>query len=63
MKMTDILMKTNGSITITTFGNGYGVETSGRDHSDSWATGNLIFTSLEETLDCVREITSMRQCD
>lgn len=63
MKMTDILMKTNGSITITTFDNGYGVETSGRDHSDSWATSTLIFTSLEETLDCVREIASMRQCD
>lgn len=63
MKMADILSKSNGTITITTFGNGYGVETSGRDLQDNWHTGNLIFCTLEEALDCVHDITSMPQCD
>ena len=63
MKMTDILSKSNGTITITTFANGYGVETSGRDLNDSWHTGHLIFCTLEEALSCVQDITSMPPCN
>lgn len=61
MKLSDKLKKTNDSVTVYFYDNGYMVEVSGRDEDDDWKTAKIMCPTLEEVNAVIVEASKMER--
>ena len=61
MKISDKLEKTDESILIYMYDNGYMLEIGGRDSDDEWATSKILCDTLDKVFELITEISKMKR--
>ena len=61
MKVSDKLAKTDETITINLYDNGYMLEICGRDSEDEWATSKILCDTLDKVFELITEISTMKR--
>lgn len=61
MELSDKLKKSNDSVNIYFYDNGYMVEVSGTDHSDDWKTAKIMCNTLDEVMTVVKDAAEMER--
>ena len=59
IKLSDVFMNVSEGITLNRYENGWMVEVSGNDHSDSWQNKKFIFPDLKNVLTFVEEYSKI----
>ena len=61
MKLSDKLAKSNDSLTVNMYDNGFMVEVSGQDSENSWTTAKIMCQTLEEVYAVIAEAAAMER--
>jgi hypothetical protein len=61
MELSDKLKKSNDSVNIYFYDNGYMVEVSGTDHNDDWKTAKIMCNTLDEVMTVVKDAAEMER--
>ena len=59
IKLSEIYMNVSDSVTVNRYENGWMVEISGNDHSDSWQNKKFIFSDLKNVLTFLEEYSKI----